>query len=188
MNGRKIFSYIRYFAYIASFIMKFFPNFLTLFLWDLVSIFDNKLFVFIRYCLVRSKAKKCGDNIFIGKNVTIKYMESLDLGDNISIHNNCYIDASGGVTIQDNVSVAHNSTILSSSHTWEDENIAIKYNPPKFLMTRIESNVWMGCGVRIMGGVIVGKNTIIGAGAVCTKSLVGGSVYAGVPAKRIKTI
>jgi acetyltransferase-like isoleucine patch superfamily enzyme len=188
MNGRALFGYIRYFAYSVSSIMRFIPNFVLFFVWDIVSIFENRPAVLMRYCIIRAKAKKCGDNVFLGKNVTIKCIESLELGDNVSIHNNCYIDASGGIRIRDNVSIAHNSTILSSTHTWADSKVAIKYNIPDFHMTTIDSNVWIGCGVRIMAGIKISENTIVGAGSVCTKSLASGAVYGGIPARMIKSI
>ena len=132
MKGRNLFRYIKYIAYLISLIMRIIPNFILYFIWDISSIFENKVAIFIRYCIIKSKSKACGDNVFVGKNVTIKCIELLELGDNISIHNNCYIDASGGIKIYDNVSIAHNSTLLSSTHTWGNPDVPIKYNPPVY--------------------------------------------------------
>ena len=49
----------------------------------------------------------------------------------------------------------------------------------------IGKNVWVGCHVTILPGVVVGDNAIIGAGSVVTKIVPGGETWAGVPAKRI---
>ena len=188
MNGRTLFQKIKYVAYFLSFIFRFVPNFVMFFIWDFVSIFENKAAVLIRYCIIRSKSRSCGDNIYIGKYVTIKSIEFLSIGDNVSIHNYCYIDASGGIEIHDNVSLAHGSTILSSTHTWDSMEIPIKYNKPKYVKTIINSDVWIGCGVRIMAGIVIGKRVIIGANSICTKSLEDGYIYAGSPARVIKKI
>jgi serine acetyltransferase len=50
----------------------------------------------------------------------------------------------------------------------------------------IEDGAFMGCASMVVGGVTVGANAIIGAGAVVTKSVPRGMVAAGVPARVIK--
>jgi NDP-sugar pyrophosphorylase family protein len=52
----------------------------------------------------------------------------------------------------------------------------------------IEDNVWVGAGVHIMGGVTVGRNSVIGAGSVVTKSIPENVIAAGVPCKVIREI
>ena len=188
MQGRILFKIVKPIALVVSFLFKIIPNFILLFIWDLLSIFDNKVAVFFRYCIIKSISRICGDNIYIGKNVTIRKLRSLELGSNISIHNNCYIDASGGITINDDVSIAHSSTIMSSTHTWGDKTIPIKYNPQTFSKVIINSNVWIGCGVRVLNGVHIQRNIILGAGSICNKSLSEEGIYAGAPAKKIKDI
>lgn len=49
------------------------------------------------------------------------------------------------------------------------------------------SNVYIGNCAIIMGGVTVGDNVVIGAGAVVTKDISGNSVAVGVPARVIET-
>ena len=50
----------------------------------------------------------------------------------------------------------------------------------------IEDHCWLGSGVKILDGVTIGKNSVVGAGAVVTKSIPPYSVAVGVPAKVIK--
>ena len=54
-------------------------------------------------------------------------------------------------------------------------------NPPTIL-----DNVYIATGSKILGDIIVSKNTIVGANSVLLKSTEPNSVYVGVPAKRIK--
>lgn len=49
----------------------------------------------------------------------------------------------------------------------------------------IEDNVFVGCNAIICKGVKIGKNTIIGAGAILNKDCEENSVYAGVSAKKV---
>ena len=52
----------------------------------------------------------------------------------------------------------------------------------------IHDEVWIGANVTILPGVTIGKCTVIGAGSVVSKNLDAFSVYAGVPAKKIRDI
>ncbi len=52
----------------------------------------------------------------------------------------------------------------------------------------IENNVTIYAGANIIGGVIVGENSIIGAGAVVVKDVPPNSIVAGNPAKVIRSI
>jgi carbonic anhydrase/acetyltransferase-like protein (isoleucine patch superfamily) len=73
------------------------------------------------------------------------------------------------VNIGSNVSIAHNAIVHGST---------------------IHDNVLVGMGAILMDHVIVHSNSIIAAGALVTKGTVieENSVYAGTPAKKIKTI
>lgn len=52
---------------------------------------------------------------------------------------------------------------------------------------KIGNNVEIGAGAKIIGGISIGDNSIIGANAVVTKSFPKGSVLVGVPARNIAT-
>ena len=52
----------------------------------------------------------------------------------------------------------------------------------------LEDNVWIGDSAIICKGVTVGKNSIIGAGAIVTKDVPQNSIFAGNPAKLVKEL
>ncbi len=52
----------------------------------------------------------------------------------------------------------------------------------------IEDGVWIGARCIILKGVTIGKNSVIGAGSVVTKSIPANSIAAGNPARVIRTI
>lgn len=189
MSGKYLFKIFSFVLLLFSFFFRFTPVFFRNFLWQLSSPFEGYLALSLRYLILRSFLwSKCGDNIFIGKNVVIKNFDGLSLGSNISIHANSYIDAAGGVYIGDEVSMAHNSSIVSFEHTWGDIYTPIKYNPTKLKGVYIGSDVWIGCGVRVLAGSQIKERTVIAAGAVVRGPLVANGVYAGVPAKKVKDI
>ncbi|MEP7277990.1 MAG: DapH/DapD/GlmU-related protein, partial [Bacteroidota bacterium] len=53
-------------------------------------------------------------------------------------------------------------------------------------LTVIEDDVWIGYGSTILSGVKIGRGSIIAAGSLVTKDVLPYSIYAGVPAKKIK--
>ena len=53
-------------------------------------------------------------------------------------------------------------------------------------ITHIGDDVWIGYGAIIMSGVNIANGSIIAAGSVVTKDTEPYSIYAGIPAKKIK--
>lgn len=169
-------------------LFRLFPKSFLLFIWNCTSNHSQIIFVGVRYVILKSLLRSCGDNIKIGTNVQILGWEKLSIGTNVSIHSNCYIDANGEIEIKDDVSIAHNSTILSTNHDWNDSSLPIKYNPVTFGKVVIYNDVWIGCGCRILAGVNIASRSIIAAGAVVNKNVQSNTIVGGVPAKIIKQI
>lgn len=140
----------------------------------------------IRYALLKTLAKSVGDNVSIHPGVYIFNFQDLEIGDNVSIHPMCYIEAWGGVQIGNDVSIAHDVSIIAFTHSWSDLEIPIKDQPTIKRPICIGNNVWIGAKATILGGVKVEDGSIIGAGAVLTKSTENNGIYAGVPARLIK--
>ena len=168
-------------------VYRFIPLFFLDILFDIFS-GRSKLSILNRYFYVKRISNVCGDNLYVGRFVTLKNLNNASFGDNVSIHECCYIDAVGGLVLGDNVSIAHNSSILTFNHTWGDSRLPIKYNEVELSPVVIEDDVWIGCGVRIMPGVTIGRRSVVAAGAVITRNVPPGSVVGGVPAKIIKEI
>lgn len=176
---------------IISFILFFFrltPNFMLQFFWDFIGSFSQLPFIVLRYLILKSKVSSCGDNVRIGTGVTIKGWNSFKIGNNVSIHDNCYIDASGGIELKDNVSIAHNSSLLSTTHTYNDIDVPIKYNEIIKQKLIVSEDVWIGCGVRVLNNLKIGKRVIVASGAIVNKSLEENSIYGGVPVKKLKSL
>jgi acetyltransferase-like isoleucine patch superfamily enzyme len=52
----------------------------------------------------------------------------------------------------------------------------------------IERNVWIAAGATLLGGVTVGENSVVAAGAVVTRNVPPDSFVAGNPARVIRSI
>jgi len=120
------------------------------------------------------------------------FTPSIVIGNNVSINMDCHIACVNKISIGNNVLIA--SKVFITDHFHGNTSIESIILPPskRIVESRgpviIEDNVWIGEGVAIMPDVKIGRNSIIGANAVVTKSFPANSVIAGNPAKLIKTI
>ncbi len=188
LMGRFFFKYFSYLFQVFIFLGKLFPDFAHRFFWEVSTSFSGPMALLFRYLSFSSRVKKYHRNAYIGTHVVLKNIRKLEVGENFSLHDFCYVDALGGISIGDNVSIAHGTSLISFNHTWSDSAVPIKYNPLSESAIVIGDDVWVGCGVRIMPGVIIGRRSVIAAGAVVTKDVPEGVVVAGVPAKVIRSI
>ena len=78
---------------------------------------------------------------------------------------NCYIQAINGIEIGDRTIFAPGLKMISADHDIKIINKHINTSPIK-----IGKDCWIGANVIILPEVIIGDNTIIGAGTVVTKS------------------
>jgi acetyltransferase-like isoleucine patch superfamily enzyme len=112
----------------------------------------------------------CGRNIHIGRRVFINA--------------GCKFQDQGGIFIGDDVLIGHNVVLATINHDMDPKHRKDMF-PQRI---KIENNVWIGSNSTILGGVTVGENAVIAAGAVVTKDVPPNTVVGGVPAKIIKEI
>lgn len=140
---------------------------------------------------VRGKTPKMGEDCFIAENATI--VGDVTIGDHCSIWYNAvirgdvnYIKIGNKVNIQDGV-IIHGT--YKKSPTNICDNVSIGHGAIVHGCT-IKEKVLVGMGSIVMDDCVVESNSIIAAGAVLTKGthVPEGSVFAGMPAKKIKDI
>lgn len=140
---------------------------------------------------VNGKTPKIGNDCFIAENATI--VGEVSMGDQCSIWFNAvlrgdvhYIKIGDKVNVQDGA-IIH--CTYQKSPTNIGNNVSIGHNAIVHGCT-IKDNVLIGMGSIVMDDCIVESYSIIAAGAVVTKGthVPSGSVFAGMPAKKIKDI
>jgi acetyltransferase-like isoleucine patch superfamily enzyme len=114
-------------------------------------------------------------------------------GGNIKIEENCFIGpfcvlyGHGGLSIGKHVGIAAHCVIIPSNHNFGETGKDILDQGETSRGIIIEDDVWIGSGVRVLDGVCIRKGCVIGAGAVVVKSTEPYGVYAGIPAKKIRS-
>lgn len=120
--------------------------------------------------------------------VVIKsYGGDIHIGESSFIGPSCVIYGHGGLTIGRYVKIAAHCVVIPSNHNNADINEYIYKQGETTKGIEIEDDVWIGSGVRVLDGVCIKKGSVIGAGAVVTKSTETYGVYAGIPARKIRS-
>ena len=117
-----------------------------------------------------------------------RFLTGIEIHPNAKIGKNLFIDHGMGVVIGetsdigDNVTIYHMATLggIAPSINSDDQR-NIKRHPT------LQENVVVGSGAQILGPVVVGKNSKIGANAVVTKDVPENAVMVGIPAKNVGT-
>jgi galactoside O-acetyltransferase len=110
---------------------------------------------------------------------------SLIIGNNCSINTNVQLGAAfGRIVIGNNVLIGPNVVIRASNHGTARESY-MRFQPHTYGEIYIEDDVWIGSNAVITSGVNLAVGTVVGAGAVVTKSTEPYSIVAGVPARKI---
>ena len=87
------------------------------------------------------------------------------------------------MTIGNDVRIGSHCVIMSSTHRFASTTLTIREQGIEAQATEIEDGVWLGAGCTVLGGVKIGYNSIIGAGAVVTRDVPSNSIATGIPAK-----
>ena len=104
--------------------------------------------------------------------------------------NSCCVFYSGnGIKIGNKVLIGPNCNIVPTNHNFDSIDLPIRnqgFQDSKGGVI-IEDDVWLGANVTLLDGAIIRKGCIIAAGAVVNGPTEPFGIYAGIPAKKIKS-
>jgi len=119
-----------------------------------------------------------GDHSSVGTNAVLEFGNRI--GDRVRIHSCCFLEM---VTVEDDVFIGPNVVFTDDPHPM---------NCPKYKEclggVTVKRLARIGANCTLLPGVVIGENSLIGAGSVVIKDVPPNSVVAGNPAKVIKGI
>ena len=164
---------------------------------DLVIKFNNTLYSEERE-RVKLLNKICPStkdkNIEIYNPVYFEYGINTHFGNDVFCNYGCNFMDCANITINDHVMLGAEVMFATPKHPIHADNRRVQefpdglHNIEYALPIVVKENTWIASRVTVVGGVTIGKNCVIGAGAVVTKDIPDNSFAAGVPAKIIKKI
>lgn len=130
--------------------------------------------------LVNLYGCRIGDDTKIGTFVEIQ--KNAEVGRRCKISSHSFICE--GVTIEDDVFVGHGVMFINDRRPRATTGGQLQTEKDWTVVpTRIQRGASLGSGATILCGITIGKDAMIGAGAVVTRDVAPGETVAGVPAR-----
>ncbi|MEY2857614.1 MAG: hypothetical protein RLZZ74_1926 [Cyanobacteriota bacterium] len=138
-------------------------------------------------------------------------------GHHISIGSNCRFNEGGTIWVEDEgcrLIVGENTFVLKAHISLTESNSSIEIGKNCMLSSdidirsgdshsiidlstgerinyassiKIEDHVWIGAHAKILKGVSIAKNSVVGMGSIVTKNVLSNTIVAGIPAQTVKT-
>ncbi|MEH7884036.1 acyltransferase [Bacillus sp. JJ1609] len=102
------------------------------------------------------------------------------------LNHNVFIDSWESVIIKENAAIAFDVLICTPSHKIGEPRNRAGVSDRKPVI--IGKRCWIGARSTILPGVILGDGCVIAAGSVVNKDCKPNTLYAGVPAKEVKSL
>lgn len=133
-----------------------------------------------------------GSGCFLENNVRLRpggpwMQSSITVGDNTFIGYATQINVGSSFTLGSHCMVAPGCIFSDAHHRNERLDIPMRSQDCEYSSIIVEDDVWLGAGVIVLRGVRIGHGAIIAAGSVVNKNIPPFEVWAGAPAKRIKS-
>lgn len=136
------------------------------------------------------QSQNIGDGTVIWQFTVV--LENAIIGNNCNINCNCFIEndviignnvtVKSGVQLWDGVTL-ENNVFIGPNVTFTNDLIPkSKVQPKEFKKTLLKTNCSIGANTTIIAGIVIGENSLIGAGSVVTKNIPPNTVWYGNPA------
>jgi len=119
-----------------------------------------------------------GDDVSIGTNAVLEFGNRI--GDRVRIHSGCFLEL---VTVEDDVFIGPNVVFTDDPHPMG----CAHYTECKRGAT-VKRLARIGANSTVLPGVVIGENSLVGAGSVVVHDVPDGAVVAGNPARVIKRV
>jgi acetyltransferase-like isoleucine patch superfamily enzyme len=129
-----------------------------------------------------------GQGAFLGRGTILSCKDGdITLGDHANLGFHCEIFSGSSVTVGAHALFAAQVYLVGGGHEFEARDAAVIDQPRTSRGIVLGDNVWLGTGAKVLDGVTIGKDAVVGAGAVVNTDLPDGAIAAGVPARVLRS-
>ena len=153
---------------------------------ELLRLYNRTEAVPERQIILQQLLGQIGENSIIEPPFYCSYGQNTHIGDHVYLNFSCTILDNNEVHIGHHVMAGPAVQIYTAAHLLQAEARIQGWEVAKPIV--IEDNVWLGGGAILLPGVRIGRNAVVGAGAVVSRNVPANTIVAGNPAKVIREI
>jgi acetyltransferase-like isoleucine patch superfamily enzyme len=128
-----------------------------------------------------------GSGVFLGRGTILSCKDGdIALGDHVNIGFYSEIFSGSSVTVGAYGLFAAYTYLVGGGHEFDRPGVPVVEQGRQSKGIALGENVWLGAGVKVMDGVRIGRDVVVGAGGVVTEDLPDGVVAVGVPARVVR--
>jgi acetyltransferase-like isoleucine patch superfamily enzyme len=125
-----------------------------------------------------------GNGVFVGRNTILSCKNGdIVIGDHANIGFNCEIFSASRVTVGNSILMAAYTYLVGGDHLYDRIDIPVLEQGRTARGIEVGDGVWLGTHVVVTDGSTIGRDAIIGAGAVVVGAVPDYAIATGIPAK-----
>ena len=128
-----------------------------------------------------------GRGVFLGRGTILSCKDGdIVLGDHSNLGFHCEVFSGSRVTVGRHGLFAAYVYLVGGGHEFENADVAVIDQERSSRGITLGDNVWLGTGAKVLDGVSLGHDVVVGANGVVTSDLPDGAIAAGVPARVLR--
>lgn len=129
-----------------------------------------------------------GRSVFLGRGTILSCKDGdITIGDHGNFGFHCEVFSGSSVVVGKHGLFAAQAYLVGGGHEFEQGDRAVIDQPRTSRGIVLGDNVWLGTGAKVLDGVRIGSDVVVGANAVVNADLPDGAVAAGVPARVLRS-
>jgi acetyltransferase-like isoleucine patch superfamily enzyme len=129
-----------------------------------------------------------GNGVFLGRGTILSCKNGdIVLGDHVNIGFHSEVFSGSSVKVGPYGLFAAYTYLVGGGHDFEQAAVPVIEQQRSSKGIALGENVWLGTGAKVLDGVTIGKDVVVGANAVVSGDLPDGVVAAGIPAKVLRS-
>jgi acetyltransferase-like isoleucine patch superfamily enzyme len=136
---------------------------------------------------ISNQGIRLGHGVFLGRGTILSCKDGdIELGDHVNIGFHSEVFSGSRVTVGAYGLFAAYTYLVGGGHEFDRPDVPVIEQGRSSRGIVLGENVWLGTGAKVLDGVRVGRDVVVGAGAVVTEDLPDGVVAVGVPARAVR--
>jgi len=130
---------------------------------------------------------RVGNGVFLGRGTILSCKDGdIVLGDHVNIGFQSEIFSGSSVRVGRHGLFAAYTYLVGGGHEFDRAGVPVLEQGRTSRGIVLGENVWLGTGSKVLDGVTIGRDVVVGANAVVTEDLPDGAVAVGIPARVLR--